>query len=256
MMPAMDALSDEALLRYSRHILLEEIGVEGQARILAARALVVGAGGLGSPIVLYLAAAGVGHIAIADGDVVDLTNLQRQIAHGQADLGANKAASAARRAQSLNPDVVLEVLDRRLDAEAIAHEVARADVVLDASDNFATRHAINRACVRAGKALVSGAAVRFDGQVAVFDGSREDAPCYHCLFPDGGEMEEMRCAVFGVFAPLVGVIGSIQATEALKIAAGRGSALTGRLLLLDGLAMTWRSLRVPKDPACPVCGGR
>lgn len=249
-------MNDEQLLRYSRHILLDELGIEGQSRLLDAHALVIGAGGLGSPVVLYLAAAGVGRLTVCDGDAVDLTNLQRQIAHDSAAIGRNKAASAAASARRINPEVEVEAVSRRVNGADLQGLVARAQVVVDASDNFATRHAVNRACVAAAKPLVSGAAVRFDGQVAVFDVRRSDAPCYHCLFPEGGQPDEMRCAENGVFAPLVGIIGTIQAAEALKLLAGIGTPLSGRLLLLNALDMSWRSIRVPRDPACPVCGGR
>jgi adenylyltransferase/sulfurtransferase len=249
-------MDDQALLRYSRHILLDPIGIEGQERLIASHALVIGAGGLGSPVLLYLAAAGVGRITVWDGDHVDLTNLQRQIAHDTAALGRNKAESAAESARRLNPTVHVEAVPQRIDEAQLVQAVAHADVVIDASDNFATRHAVNRACVAAGKPLVSGAAVRFDGQVAVFDPRASDAPCYHCLFPDTGREEELRCAEFGVFAPLVGIIGTTQAAEAIKILAGIGTPLAGRLLLLDALAMEWRAIRVPRDPACPVCAHR
>jgi adenylyltransferase/sulfurtransferase len=248
-------MNDNQLLRYSRHILLPQIGIEGQKRLLDAHALVIGAGGLGSPVSLYLASAGVGTLTLCDGDVVDLTNLQRQIAHTTHSLGTNKALSAQRTLAAINPETRVIPIPRRVAGEELARLVAQADIVVDASDNFATRHAINRACVAHKKPLVSGAAVRFDGQVTVFDLGRPDSPCYHCLFPEqGGEGENERCAVMGVFAPLVGVIGSVQAAEALKILCGAGEPLTGRLLLLDGMEMTWRSIKLTKDPACPVCG--
>jgi len=247
-------MNDTQLLRYSRHILLDAIGIAGQSRLLGAHALVVGAGGLGSPVALYLAAAGVGRITLCDDDQVELTNLQRQIAHDMASLGENKAASAARRMAAMNPDVVVVPLAERLAGARLAECVAQADVVLDCSDNFATRHAINRACVAERKPLVSGAAVRFDGQISVFDLSRADAPCYACLFPEQAEEAEMRCAEFGVFAPLVGVVGALQAAEALKVLMDIGEPLRGRLLLHDALTAEWRSIRLKKDPACPVCG--
>ncbi len=246
-------MTDDQLLRYSRHILLNEIGVEGQEKLLAAHVLVIGAGGLGSPIALYLAAAGVGQLTLCDNDRVDLTNLQRQIAHQTAALGQNKAESAARAARALNPTINVIALPQRADDALLRTQVALADVVIDASDNFATRHAVNRACVAARKPLVSGAAVRFDGQVAVFDLQRDDAPCYHCLFPEGGDADEVRCAENGVFAPLVGIIGSMQAAEALKLIVACGTSLNGKLLLLDSLAMEWRTLRLKRDPACAVC---
>ena len=246
-------MNDQQLLRYSRHILLNEIGMEGQAKLLAAHALVIGAGGLGSPVVLYLAAAGVGRITLCDNDQVDLTNLQRQIAHPSASLGMNKAESAAQSARAINPMVNITAITQRVAGELLNELVASADVVLDASDNFATRHAINRACVAQRKPLVSGAAVRFDGQVSVFDLRDENAPCYHCLFPESSEADEMRCAENGVFAPLVGIIGSTQAAEAMKLIVGCGETLSGQLLLLNSLTMEWRSLRLKRDPGCVVC---
>jgi adenylyltransferase/sulfurtransferase len=249
-------MNDDQLLRYSRHILLPQIGIDGQERILAARALVVGAGGLGSPVALFLATAGLGRITLCDGDAVDLTNLQRQIAHRMATVGVNKAESARLTLAALNPDVRVNVVPERIAGERLAALVAGHDVVLDCSDNFATRHAVNRACVAARVPLVSGAAVRFDGQVAVFDPRRPDGACYQCLFPEEGEAEDVRCAVMGVFAPLVGVVGSLQAAEALKLVAGAGETIANRLLLYDALAAEWRSVRLTRDPACPVCGPR
>ena len=248
-------MDDGQLLRYSRHILLPQIGVEGQERLLAARALVVGAGGLGSPAAYYLASAGVGTLALADGDSVDLTNLQRQILHRVDSVGRPKAESGRDTLAGINPECRVEAIVERLDGERLDAEIGRADVVLDCSDNFATRHAINRACVRFGKPLVSGAAIRFDGQVAVFDLRHDASPCYACLFPPGDGEDEL-CAVMGVFAPLTGIIGTTQAAEALKLAAGIGESLEGRLLMLDALSMRWHSVRVKRDPACPVCGGR
>lgn len=246
-------MDDEQLLRYSRHLLLNEIGVEGQMRLAAARALIVGAGGLGSPVALYLASAGVGHLTLCDHDVVDLTNLQRQIAHDMHSLGENKAHSAARRMRAMNPDIEVTPLPLRLAGEAMAAQIEAADVVLDCSDNFATRHAINRACALYRKPLVSGAAVRFDGQVSVFDLRRPESPCYACLFSENARDAEMRCAEFGVFAPLVGVVGTLQAGEALKLLLGVGQSLSGRLLLYNALDADWRTIRLPKDPACAVC---
>jgi molybdopterin/thiamine biosynthesis adenylyltransferase len=249
-------MNDEQLLRYSRHILLTEFGVEAQEKLLGARALVVGAGGLGSPAAMYLAAAGVGTIALADGDEVDLTNLQRQILHSTASVGRPKALSGRETLGRLNPGIRVEALAMRLEGPALAHEVARADVVLDCSDNFATRHAVNGACVAHAKPLVSGAGVRFDGQLAVFDLRRADSPCYECLFPQDTEVEETRCAVMGVFAPLTGIIGTLQAAEALKLLGGIGETLSGRLILFDALAAEWRSVRLHRDPACRVCAKR
>jgi molybdopterin/thiamine biosynthesis adenylyltransferase len=246
-------MTDDQLLRYSRHILLNEIGVEGQEKLLAAHVLVIGAGGLGSPVALYLAAAGVGQLTLCDNDTVDLTNLQRQIAHQTAALGQNKAESAACTARALNPTITVTAITTRAENAVLCEWVAQADVVIDASDNFATRHAVNRACVASSKPLVSGAAVRFDGQVAVFDLRKNDAPCYHCLFPEVGEVEEMRCSENGVFAPLVGIIGCTQAAEAIKLIVGCGETLNGKLLLLNSLAMEWRTVRLKRDGACAVC---
>lgn len=247
-------MNDDQLLRYSRHILLDEIGVEGQQAFLDARVLVVGAGGLGSPAAMYLAAAGVGTLVLCDGDTVDLTNLQRQILHSADTVGLPKAESGRRSLLRLNPETRVSTLNGRLEGDALHEQVGMADVVLDCSDNFATRHAINRACVAHRKPLVSGAAIRFDGQISVFDLRRDDSPCYHCLFPEGQDVEELRCAVMGVFAPLTGIVGATQAAEALKLLAACGQTLTGRLLLLDGLGMEWRAIRLGKDPDCPVCG--
>ena len=248
-------MDDEQLLRYSRHILLPEIGIEGQQRLLDAHVLMIGAGGLGSPAALYLASAGIGTLTICDGDVVDLTNLQRQIVHREAAVGQPKVASARDTLLAINPRVNINAVQERVAGDRLAQLVAAADIVLDGSDNFATRHAVNRACVAARKPLVSGAGIRFDGQLAVFDLRRADAPCYACLFPESGENEEMRCAVMGVFAPVVGIIGAMQAAEALKLLAGTGESLAGRLLLFDALRTEWRSIRLARDPGCKVCGG-
>lgn len=249
-------MNDDQLLRYSRHILLPEIDVAGQEKLLAARALIVGAGGLGSPAALYLAAAGVGRLALADGDEVDLTNLQRQILHTQESIGRSKVESGRDALARINPEIQVELLHERLSGAALDAAIANADVVLDCSDNFATRHAINRACVTHGTPLVSGAAIRFDAQISVYDLRRDDSPCYNCLFPEDGETEELRCAVMGVFAPLTGIIGTMQAAEALKLIAGVGESLCGRLLLLDALSMNWRSIKLARDPDCRVCGKR
>jgi molybdopterin-synthase adenylyltransferase len=247
-------LTDDQLLRYSRHLLLNEIGVEGQEKILQSRVLVIGAGGLGSPVVLYLATAGIGHITLVDDDVVDVTNLQRQIAHTMADVGEFKAKSAMNKIANINPDVqVIPVLERADDA-MLDRLVEDADVVLDCCDNFATRHAINAACVKHRKPLVSGAAIRFDGQITVFDSRSGSSPCYACIFPPDAGLEETRCATMGVFAPLVGIIGSMQAAEALKLASGAGTALTGRLQMLDGRDMSWNEVRFKRDATCSVCG--
>ncbi|MGP1629307.1 MAG: HesA/MoeB/ThiF family protein [Giesbergeria sp.] len=248
-------MTDDQLLRYSRHILLDEIGIEGQERILASHALVVGAGGLGSPALLYLAAAGVGRISLVDDDTVDLTNLQRQIAHTTARVGAPKVESAAQAMRELNPDVQLTPLQVRLDAALLDSLVPGADVVLDCTDNYTTRHAINAACVHHARPLVTGAVIRFDGQIAVVDSRTPGTACYACLFPPAARFEEEACSTLGVFAPLVGVVGAMQAAEALKLLAGAGKSLAGRLLMLDGRAMEWSSMRTPQDPACPVCAG-
>jgi adenylyltransferase/sulfurtransferase len=246
-------MTDEQLLRYSRHILLPEVGIEGQEKLLAAAALVIGAGGLGSPAALYLAAAGVGTITLADGDDVDLTNLQRQILHTTESLGEPKVESGRKALARINPQVKVVPVRQRLRDEELGPLVASSSVVLDCSDNFATRHAVNRACVRYRKPLVSGAAVRFDGQLSVFDLRENLSPCYHCLFPENAELEETRCAVMGVFAPLTGIIGTLQAAEALKLLAGVGETLNGRLAIVDALTMQWRTVKLAKDPACPVC---
>lgn len=252
-------MDDRQLLRYSRHILLNEIGVEGQDRIRAASMLVIGAGGLGSPAAYYLASAGVGRIVLVDGDAVDLTNLQRQILHTTERVGMSKALSGKATLAAINPEVAIDAIAQRVGAEQVDALVKDATVVLDCSDNFATRHAVNRACVAHGKPLVSGAAIRFDGQLAVFDRRRADSPCYACLFP-AGDAEDEPCAVMGVFAPVTGVIGTLQAAEALKLAAGVaggvGATMHGRLLLLDALTMTINTVRVPRDPHCAVCGDR
>lgn len=247
-------MTDEQLLRYSRHILLDALGIEGQQRILESHALVVGAGGLGSPAALYLASAGIGKITLVDDDTVDFTNLQRQILHTQARVGMPKAESGRQALSAINPEIDILPLQERLSGHALDTLVASASLVLDCTDNFSTRHAINRACVAHKKPLISGAAIRFDGQISVYDLRDENAPCYHCLFPESDEIEEVRCAVMGVFAPLTGIIGTMQAAEALKLAAGIGESLAGRLLLLDAMEMEWRSVRFKKDAACAVCG--
>lgn len=246
-------MNDDQLLRYSRHILLPEIGVEGQERLNGARALVIGAGGLGSPIAMYLAAAGVGTLTICDDDKVDLTNLQRQIVHRTTAIGRPKVESARDTLAGVNPETRVEMVASRVAGDELEQLVARADVVLDGCDNFTTRHAVNRACVKHHKPLVSGAGVRFDGQVSVFDLRDAAAPCYACLFPEGGESEEVRCAVMGVFAPLTGIVGCIQAAEALKVITGVGTPLTGRLMLIDALTMDIRTIKLKKDPHCAVC---
>jgi molybdopterin/thiamine biosynthesis adenylyltransferase len=249
-------MNDNQLLRYSRHILLDEIGIEGQQALLDAHALVIGAGGLGSPAALYLAASGVGRITVVDNDTVDLTNLQRQIAHNTERIGQPKADSARIAMHQLNPEVRIDaVLERATDAR-LAELIADATVILDCTDNFATRHAINRACVALRRPLVSGAVLRFDGQISVFDMRDGALPCYSCLFPQDQPFEDVACSTMGVFAPLVGVIGAMQATEALKLIMGVGRSLAGRLLMLDGLQMEWTSIGIVRNPACPVCAAR
>jgi len=248
-------VNDAQLLRYSRHLLLNEIGVDGQERILSAHALVIGAGGLGSPAALYLASAGIGRITLADGDSVDLTNLQRQILHTQTRVGMPKAVSGRAALADINPEIEVVAVTQRLEGEALAAAVAAADVVLDCSDNFATRHAVNAACVRHKKPLVSGAAIQFDGQISVYDPRDPHSPCYACVFPPSQTVEEARCATMGVFAPLVGIIGSMQAAEALKLLSGVGQPLVGRLLMLDGRRMEWSEVRMPRHAECSVCGG-
>ena len=248
-------MDDDQLLRYSRHILLNEIGVEGQGRLRSAHMLVIGAGGLGSPAAFYLASAGVGTLTLVDGDRVDLTNLQRQILHTTERIGMPKAESGRVALAAINPEVRLAIIAERVGDAALDRLVAQATIVLDCSDNFATRHAINRACVAHRRPLVSGAAIRFDGQIASFDTRSDESPCYACLFPPGDGEDEL-CSTMGVFAPLTGIIGTMQAAEALKLAAGAGAALVGRLLMLDALAMQWHSVRVPRDPGCPVCSQR
>ena len=251
---AHNALNDDQLLRYSRHILLDDIGVEGQQRLMGSHALVIGAGGLGSPVALYLGTAGVGRITLVDHDTVDITNLQRQIAHNLSRVGMAKTESAKQTIAAINPDLQVHAATLRADAAWLAHAVLDADVVLDCSDNFETRHLVNAACVAARKPLVSGAAIGFDGQISVYDTRQADAPCYACVFPDDAAVEEVRCATMGVFAPLVGIIGSMQAAEALKLLMGLGSSLAGRLQFLDARRMEWTEIRTVRQAACAVCG--
>ncbi|MCV2369999.1 HesA/MoeB/ThiF family protein [Roseateles oligotrophus] len=246
-------MNDEQLLRYSRHIFLDEIGIEGQQRLLTSHAVIIGAGGLGSPAALYLASAGVGHITLVDDDDVDLTNLQRQIVHTVERVGSPKVESAAKGLAAINPEVRVTALRQRADTALLGRLVASACVVLDCSDNFATRQAINRACVQHAKPLVAGAAIGFDGQISVYDSRQAAAPCYACVFPPDSQFEEARCATMGVFAPLVGVIGSMQAAEALKLLLGMPASLAGRLQMLDGRRMEWSEILVQADPACSVC---
>lgn len=249
-------MNDEQLMRYARHILLDEFGIEGQERLLASRVLIVGAGGLGSPAALYLAAAGVGHMVLADDDVVDVSNLQRQILHTSDRVDHPKATSGRHTLMQINPHIRVDAVVQRLEGQALSDQVAQSDLVLDCCDNFATRHAVNRACVEHGKPLVSGAAIRFSGQISVFDLRQPDAPCYHCLFPEADDVQELRCATTGVLGPLVGIVGSTQAAEAIKVLSGMGKPLVGRLLCLDALSMEWNTIRFRRDPGCPVCAMR
>lgn len=247
-------MDDAQLLRYSRHILLDEIGIEGQERIMRGRALVIGVGGLGSPAALYLATAGIGHLTLVDHDTVDLTNLQRQIAHTEARVGQPKVESARQALLAINPELKITAWAERAEAARLNVLVADADVVLDCSDNFPTRQALNAACVRHGVPLVSGAAIRFDGQLAVYNPKDPLSPCYACVFPPDAIFEETRCATMGVYAPLVGIIGSMQAAEALKLLSTAGQPAIGRLLMLDCRDMTWNDIRLPRNPDCLVCG--
>ena len=249
-------MNDDQLLRYSRHILLDEIGIEGQQQLLASHALIIGAGGLGCPAALYLGSAGVGRITLVDDDRVDATNLQRQIAHSTARIGLLKVDSVREAVAAINADVKVVCIAQRATDELLDVLVQQADVVLDCSDNFATRHAINRACVKHRKPLVSGAAMRFDGQIAVYDARRADSPCYACVFPETEQAPEANCATMGVFAPLVGVVGSVQAAEALKLLCGVGQPLTGRLLMLDGKFMQWNQMALSRNASCIVCGAQ
>ena len=249
-------MDDRQLLRYSRHVLLDDLGVEGQQRLLSAHALIVGAGGLGSPVALYLAGAGVGRVTLVDDDTVDLTNLQRQVMHTEARIGHLKVDSARQAIAALNPDVEVRTVAQRADAALLSALVADADIALDCTDNFATRQALNQACVAQGRPLISGAAIGLDGQLAVYDPRQPDSPCYACVFPPDALVEEARCATMGVFAPLVGVIGTLQAAEALKLLARVGTPLTGRLLRVDMRRTEFTEVRVRRQPGCPVCGQR
>jgi molybdopterin/thiamine biosynthesis adenylyltransferase len=249
-------MNDDDLLRYSRHLLLDDIGIDGQRRLLGARALVIGAGGLGSPVALYLGSAGVGTITIVDNDRVDLTNLQRQIAHDVARIGMPKAESAARSVAAINSAVRVLALNERADAQRLLALVAEADVVIDCSDNFATRHAVNAACVAHARPLVAGAAIGFDGQLSVYDTRSPESPCYACAFPPDPAFADVACSTMGVLAPLVGIIGSMQAAEALKLIVGIGESLAGRLQMLDARSMQWTEVVVRRDPGCAVCAVR
>lgn len=246
-------MNDQQLLRYSRHILLPQIEYDGQEKLTQSHVLIVGAGGLGSPVAMYLAASGVGTLTICDFDVVDLTNLQRQIIHTTPSVGTNKALSARQSILSLNPEVTVHTVQKKTTEVEMSALVAQADVVVDCSDNFATRYALNRLCFQHKTPLVSGAAIRFEGQISVFDFRNENTPCYHCLYPDVGSDQEMRCADNGVFAPLVGMIGTAQAAEVLKLLMHIGETLQGRLMLLDALTAEWRTIKLARDPDCKVC---
>lgn len=246
-------MNDHQLLRYSRHILLPQIDIEGQEALVHSRALIVGAGGLGSPVAMYLAASGVGKLVICDNDIVDLTNLQRQIMYHTDHIGSPKTQAAKKTLADMNPDVNVVALQEHITENQLKEIAPEVDIVIDASDNFATRHHVNKACVTYKKPLVSGAVVRFNGQVTVFDLRQQNSPCYHCLYPEQGENEDMQCATMGVFSPLAGIVGCMQAAETLKILIGIGETLNGRLMLLDGLAANWRSIKLNKDPACTIC---
>ena len=248
----MDLNDDKQLLRYSRQIMLPEMDIEGQQKLLDATVLIVGLGGLGSPAAIYLATSGIGHLVLADDDQVELSNLQRQILHNDQSIGLTKVESATQTLQALNPDLRITGLTCRLEGDALREQVEQADVVVDASDNFTTRFAINRACLASKTPLVSGAAIRLDGQISVFDSRNADSPCYHCLYKDTGD-ENLSCSENGVLAPLVGIIGSIQALEVIKLITHVGKPLVGRLLVLDGRTMSWRELKLPKDPQCAHC---
>ncbi|WP_237444389.1 HesA/MoeB/ThiF family protein [Sinobacterium norvegicum] len=245
-------MNDQQMLRYSRQIMLDDIDIAGQEKLLAATVLVVGAGGLGCPAALYLASAGIGKLIIADDDHVELSNLQRQIAHGDNDVNKAKVESLADSIAAINPEIEVECFDRRLQGDALYANVAKADIVVDCSDNFQTRFALNAACVSEKKPLISGAAIRMEGQVSVFHGSQNDQPCYRCLYSEQ-DGEDLNCSTNGVLAPLVGIIGSIQAFETLKLIVGFGESLAGRLLIFDGKYLEWRELKISKDPACPIC---
>lgn len=247
------SLNDAQLMRYARHILLDEFGIEAQERISAARVLIVGAGGLGSPAGFYLGAAGVGHITLVDDDEVELSNLQRQILHDSSRVGVNKAVSGQQTLHALNPSVSITPIQDRLNEADLDGLVPKHDLVLDCTDNFATRHAINRAAVKHKVPVVSGAGIRFAGQISVYDLGHPEAPCYHCLFPEADDVQELRCATTGVLGPLVGMVGCIQAAEALKVLGGFGEPLVGRLLSVDALTMQWHTVRFRKDPHCAVC---
>lgn len=247
-------MKDEQLLRFSRQIMLPTMDVAGQQELVDATVLIVGMGGLGCPAAMYLSAAGVGHLIIADDDTVEITNLQRQIAHEQSNLGESKVSSAETTLKGLNPDVRITQIKNRLEGDLLEKVVVSADVVVDASDNFNTRFAVNQSCLKNKKPLVSGAAIRMEGQIAVFDSGNPESPCYQCLYSECGD-DDASCSQNGVMAPLVGIIGSVQAMETIKLITGIGNSLVGRLLLLDATAMQWREMKLPRDPSCPACGG-
>lgn len=246
-------MNDDQLLRYSRHILLDELGVSGQEKIINSRVLIIGAGGLGSAAALFLGSSGVGQITICDDDRVDLTNLQRQIIHNTESIGERKVDSAKKTLNLINPEVTVDTIESRISGDHLDELVNQASVVLDCSDNFETRHNVNKACVKSKTPLVSGASIKFDGQLVVFDSRQPNSPCYQCLFPEEKNLEETRCAVMGVFSPLVGIIGTAQAAEALKLISGTGQQSWGKLFLFDALSFEWRSIKLNKDHACPVC---
>ena len=248
-------MNDEQLLRYNRHIMLPQIGFEGQQKLRDAHVLIIGLGGLGSPAALYLATAGVGKLTLVDDDEVELSNLQRQIIHRNKNIGEKKVASAKSNLLAINHEIDIVTIDHRLDESSLTQQIQLADVVLDASDNFDTRFAVNRACVEQKKPLVSGAAIQFEGQISVFDSREEHCPCYSCLYPDKGE-ENLTCGENGILAPVVGIIGSMQALEAIKLICQIGEPLYGRLLLFDALSLQWRSMNFKKDPDCQVCGSK
>jgi len=247
-------MKDEQLLRFSRQIMLPTMDVAGQQELVDATVLIVGMGGLGCPAAMYLSAAGVGHLVIADDDTVEITNLQRQIAHEQSNLGESKVSSAEATLKGLNPDVRITQIKNRLEGDLLEQAIVSADVVVDASDNFNTRFAVNQSCLKNKKPLVSGAAIRMEGQVAVFDSENPESPCYQCLYSECDD-DDASCSQNGVMAPLVGIIGSVQAMETIKLITGIGNSLVGRLLLLDAATMQWREMKLPRDPSCPACGG-
>ena len=246
-------MNDDQLLRYSRHILLDELGVSGQEKIISSKVLIIGAGGLGSAAALFLGSSGVGQITICDDDRVDLTNLQRQIIHNTESIGERKVDSAKKTLNLINPEVTVDTIESRVSGDHLEELVDQSSVVLDCSDNFETRHNVNKACVKSKTPLISGASIKFDGQLVVFDSRQPNSPCYQCLFPEEKNLEETRCAVMGVFSPLVGIIGTAQAAEALKLISGTGQQSWGKLFLFDALSFEWRSIKLNKDPACPVC---